>query len=42
MKAFLASIAAIVVISAAAGLVLQSIDRSASTVYTSPSGSVRL
>lgn len=42
MKAFLAGMAAMVVIAAAAGLVLQSIDRSAGTVYTSPSGSVRL
>lgn len=42
MKAFLASVVAVIVISAVAGLVLASIDSSSKTVYQSHHGSTRL
>lgn len=42
MKAFLASFAAVIVISAIAGLILDSIDSSSKTVYQSHQGSTRL
>ena len=42
MKAFLASVAAAIVISAIAGLILDSVDYSSKTVYQSHHGSTRL